>query len=362
LSLDPIPPLDADWFRRAAEHQARLTMPTGALGRLLELGQQLCAIQETLTPRADPATVAIMAADHGIAAEGVSAYPQEVTGQMLLNFMSGGAAINVLARQSQTRVLTVDMGVKHPPASGVLNRQRCLTGDCLLHLAIAPGTANFLHGPAMSRQQVEQAIAVGRRVVAEELAARGVKVVALGEMGIGNTTSASALTSLMTGQSVEAVTGRGTGLDEVGWRHKVEVIRRSLDRHFPRRSGPVEPLAALTAVGGFEIAGLVGVALEAAARRMVVVLDGFISSVAGLLAVRLEPELRGYCVAAHCSMEPGHRAVLDALDLKPLLDLGMRLGEGSGAALAIPLLQGAANITREMATFESAGVRDREPR
>lgn len=331
-------------------------MPAGALGRLLDLGQQLCAIEETLTPRADPATVVVLAADHGIAEEGVSAYPQEVTGQMLLNFMSGGAAINVLARHSQTRVLTVDLGVKHPPATNAPQP------DCLLHLAIAPGTANFLHRPAMTRQQAEQAIAVGRRVVAEELAARGVKVVALGEMGIGNTTSASALASLLTGQAVEAVTGRGTGLDEVGWRHKVEVIRRSLDRHFPQRSGRLEPLPALTAVGGFEIAGLVGVALESAARRMVVVLDGFISSVAGLLAVRLEPELRGYCVAAHCSVEPGHRAVLEALDLKPLLDLGMRLGEGSGAALAIPLLQGAANIMREMATFESAGVLDRAPR
>jgi nicotinate-nucleotide--dimethylbenzimidazole phosphoribosyltransferase len=353
IALHSIPPLNPDWFRRAAEHQARLTMPTGALGRLLDLGQQLCAIQETLTPRAEPATVVVMAADHGIAEEGVSAYPQEVTGQMLLNFMNGGAAINVLARHSQTRVLTVDLGVKHPLAGSLVHP------DCLLHLAIASGTANFLHGPAMSRQQAEQAIAVGRRVVAEELATRGAKVVALGEMGIGNTTSASALTSLLTGQPVEAVTGRGTGLDEVGWRHKVGVIRRSLDRHFPQRAGPVEPLAALTAVGGFEIAGLVGVALEAAARRVVVVLDGFISSVAGLLAVRLEPELRGYCVAAHCSVEPGHRAVLEALDLRPLLDLGMRLGEGSGAALAIPLLQGAANIMREMATFESAGVRKR---
>lgn len=348
-----LPPLDPDWFRRAAEHQARLTMPAGALGRLLDLSQQLCAIQETLTPRADPAAVIVMAADHGIAEEGVSAYPQEVTGQMLLNFMNGGAAINVLARHSHTRVLTVDMGVKHPPTVNSPHP------DYLPHLAIAPGTANFLHGPAMSRHQAEQAIAVGRRVVAEELAPQGVKVVALGEMGIGNTTSASALTSLLTGQPVAAVTGRGTGLDDAGWQHKVAVIRRSLDRHFPRRSSPVEPLAALTAVGGFEIAGLVGVALEAAARRMVVVLDGFISSVAGLLAVRLEPQLRGYCVAAHCSVEQGHRAVLETLDMKPLLDLGLRLGEGSGAALAIPLLQGAANLMRDMATFASAGVRGR---
>ncbi|MBL8793415.1 MAG: nicotinate-nucleotide--dimethylbenzimidazole phosphoribosyltransferase [Planctomycetia bacterium] len=352
MNVGHISPLDPDWFRRAAEHQARLTMPTGALGRLLELGQQLCAIQETLKPVAEPATVVVMAADHGIAEEGVSAYPQEVTGQMLLNFARGGAAINVLARGAGAQVLTVDLGVKQPPA---------LDTAGLLRYPIAAGTANFLHGPAMSFAQAEQAIAVGRRLVTDELTPRGVQVVALGEMGIGNTTSASALTALLTGQLVAAVTGRGTGLDDAGWRHKVAVIERALARHFPQRAASVAPLAALSAVGGFEIAGLVGVALEAAARRMVVVLDGFISSVAGLLAVRLEPALRGYCVAAHCSVEAGHRTVLAALDLKPLLDLGLRLGEGSGAALALPLLRGAADIMREMATFESAGVRDREP-
>lgn len=329
-----IAPLDPSWFLRAAAHQARLTMPTGALGRLLDLGQQLCAVQETLQPVAKPAAVLVLAADHGVAAEGVSAYPQEVTGQMLANFQAGGAAINVLARRARARVVAVDMGVQ------------------------PRGTANFLHGPAMTREQAVQAIARGRQVVAEQLG--DVRVLALGEMGIGNTTSASALTAALTGLPAAEVTGRGTGVDDAGWRRKIDVVEQALRLHFPRGIGDADPIAVLSAVGGFEIAGLVGAALEAASRRMLVVLDGFISSVAGLLAVRLEPNVRGYLVAAHRSVEAGHRAVLQALELNPLLDLGLRLGEGSGAALALPLIASAADIMRDMATFDSAGVRDRE--
>jgi nicotinate-nucleotide--dimethylbenzimidazole phosphoribosyltransferase len=349
-----IPPLDPAWFRWAAEHQARLTMPTGALGRLLDLGRQLCAVQETLRPHGEPAAVLVLAADHGVAAEGVSAYPQEVTGQMVANFLRGGAAVNVLARRQGARVIVADLGVKqHPPTSTGTD------GVYVSDLAIAPGTANFLHGPAMTDQQVLQALDVGRRLVVEQLAPAGVRVVALGEMGIGNTTSASALAAAVTGRPAAEVTGRGTGLDDAAYRQKVEVVRRALDRHFGAGGRPVEPLQALAAVGGFEIAGLAGAAREAAARRMLVVLDGFISSVAGLVAVRLDPEVRGYCVAAHRSVEAGHRAVLDALDLTPLLDLGMRLGEGSGAVLALNLVQCAADVMRDMATFEAAGVCDR---
>jgi nicotinate-nucleotide--dimethylbenzimidazole phosphoribosyltransferase len=326
-------------------------MPSGALGRLLDLGQQLCAIQETLAPMASPAAVLVMAADHGVAAEGVSAYPQEVTGQMVANFLRGGAAINVLARQAGARVVVVDMGVKAPvpmPAS-----------DDFVSAALGPGTANFLTGPAMTRAQVEDAIVVGQRVVAEQLAPQGVRIVALGEMGIGNTTSASALAAVFTGLPAATVTGRGTGVEDVVYRRKVDVVERAVDRHFPEGVTTSDPVAVLAALGGFEIAGLAGAALEAASRRMTVVLDGFISSVAGLAACRIDPALRAYCVAAHRSVEAGHRAVLDALDLVPLLDLGLRLGEGSGATLALPLLQSAAAIMREMATFESAGVSDR---
>lgn len=209
----------------------------------------------------------------------------------------------------------------------------------------------------MTRPQAEQAIAAGREIVAQQI---GVKVLALGEMGIANTSSASALTAALTSRAVRAVTGRGTGLDDARLEHKIAVLERALRRHFPEGQAAVDPLAALVAVGGFEIAGLVGACLEAAARRMVIVLDGFISSVAGLLACRLEPNVRGYYVAAHRSVEAGHRAVLEALDLTPLFDLGMRLGEGSGAALALPLIASAADIMRDMATFDSAGVSDRD--
>lgn len=324
--------IDSAWYQRAAAYQATLTMPTGALGRLLDLGQQLCAIQETLRPVTEPAAVLVLAADHGIAAEGVSAYPREVTKQMLANFQAGGAAINVLARRSGARVLAVDVGVG------------------------SAGTANFLHGPAMSREQAEQAIAVGRQIVAEKLS--DVRVLALGEMGIGNTTSASALTAALTGRPAREVTGRGTGIDDAALSRKIALIEQSLGRHFGGKL-PAEPLDALSAVGGFEIAGLAGAALEGASRRMVVVLDGFISSVAGLIAARLDPNVTGYLVPAHRSVEAGQRAVLAALDLNSLFDLGLRLGEGTGAALAFHFIHAAADILRDMATFASAGVADR---
>ncbi|MCI0464103.1 MAG: nicotinate-nucleotide--dimethylbenzimidazole phosphoribosyltransferase [Gemmataceae bacterium] len=352
--LPNISPLDPSWLARAGAHQQRLTMPRGALGRLLDVGRQLCSIQQTLTPHADPAAVVVMAADHGVVEEGVSAYPQEVTAQMVANFLRGGAAINVLARCVRAGLCVVNMGVKDP--AGLAR------GDGLFDsgtTSLGPGTANFLRGPALTEEQTLQAIATGRRVLGTLHEREGVRVVALGEMGIGNTTSASALTAALTRAPVEAVTGSGTGLDESQRRHKIAVIERALTLHFPGRTGSVSPLEALTAVGGFEIAGLVGVALEAAAHRIAVVLDGFISSVAGLVAARLQPAVVGYLFASHRSPEPGHRVVLETLGLMPLLDLGLRLGEGTGAALALPLLQSAADVMRDMATFEQAGVSDR---
>lgn len=348
-----IPPLNPTWFERAAAYQARLTMPAGALGRLLELGRQLCAIQETLQPQAEPAAVVVMAADHGIAEEGVSAYPQTVTAQMVANFLRGGAAINVLARRQGARFFVVDLGIKDPSGLGP-------HPHFIGNVVVGRGTMNFLRGPAMTREQALKAVAAGRRIVSEQLVPLGVRVLALGEMGIGNTTSASALTAALLGREVATVTGRGTGLDDNGWKHKVDVVARSVRKHFPNPTEPVDPLAVLTAVGGFEIAGLVGAALDAAAHRMMIVLDGFISSVAGLIACRMEPAVRAYCVAAHRSVEIGHRAVLEALELTPLLDLELRLGEGSGAALALNLLQCSADILRDMATFDRAGVSDRE--
>ncbi len=350
-----IPPLNPDWFRRAAAYQEQLTMPRGALGRLLEVGRQLCAIQETLKPQAEPAAVLVFAADHGIAEEGVSAYPQHVTAQMLANFLRGGAAINVLARRQRASLHVLDLGVKSL-ADRPSTENTLLRGE---ETSLGPGTANFLKGPALTRTQALRAIDIGRRAVQELQACEGTRVVALGEMGIGNTTSASALTAALTGLPADAVTGRGTGLDEPQWRHKVAVVARALERNFPAQTSAVEPLDALIAVGGFEIAGLAGVALEAAARRLVIVLDGFISTAAGLVAARLEPAVRGYLVAGHRSVESGHQVLLQALDLVPLLDLGLRLGEGSGAALALNVLQCAADVMRDMATFAEAGVSDR---
>ena len=331
-------------------------MPRGALGRLLEVARQLCAIQETLKPQVEPAAVLVLAADHGIVEEGVSAYPQHVTAQMLANFRRGGAAINVLARRQRASLHVLDLGVKGLPGSSSADNA-LLAGE---ETSLGPGTANFLKGPAMTRAQVDRAIAIGRKAVQQLQTREGTRVVALGEMGIGNTTSASALTAALTGLPADAVTGRGTGLEETQRRHKVTVVERALERHFPGRTGLVAPLDALVAVGGFEIAGLAGAALEAAGRRLVVVLDGFISTVAGLVAARLEPAVHGYLVAAHRSVEPGHRALLEALDREPLLDLGLRLGEGSGATLALNVLQCAADIMCDMATFAEAGVSDRE--
>ena len=329
-------------------------MPSGALGRLLDLGRQLCAVQETLRPEAEPAAVVVMAADHGIAEEGVSAYPQEVTGQMVANFLAGGAAINVLARRQNLRVLVVNMGVKDPSRLPQDDQRT----DWVTDTAVGPGTANFMRGPAMSSAQMAQALAAGRRVVAQRLA--GVRILALGEMGIGNTTSASALTAALLGLPAATVTGRGTGLDDAGWRHKVTCIERALELHFPGRGAhAVDPEQALAALGGFEIVGLAGAALEAASHRMIVVLDGFISSVAGLAAACLDPAVRSYFVAAHKSREIGQRPILEKLDLVPLFDLGLCLGEGSGASLAVGLIQAAADIMRDMATFDEAGVSDR---
>ena len=244
------------------------------------------------------------------------------------------------------------MGIKNP---AVLE---CALphADFLGHLAVGRGTNNFLHGPAMTPEQAEMALAAGRWVVAEELAPKGVWLLGLGEMGIANTTTASALAAALTGLPAAQVTGRGTGVGDAVFLHKVAVIERALARHFPDRCGPVAPLSALTKMGGFEIAGLAGAALEAAGRRMLVVVDGLISSVAALIAARLEPAARGYFVAAHRGVEIGQRAVLESLELVPLFDLSLRLGEGSGAALAINLIQCAADIMRDMATFESAGV------
>jgi nicotinate-nucleotide--dimethylbenzimidazole phosphoribosyltransferase len=339
-----IVPVDAAAAANAQRLLDAKTKPRRSLGRLEDLVCQLAAIRGG-APQARPEKViVVMGADHGVAAEGVSAYPQEVTGQMLLNFARGGAAINVLARQAGARIVVVDMGVAHPPPARPEIRAH----------RIAAGTANFTRGPAMAREQALEALSAGA-TLADQLARGGAGLIGIGDMGIANTTASSALASVFTGAPPEEVTGRGTGIDDTTFRRKVEVVRRGIEVNRPDAADAVDVLAK---VGGFEIAGLAGVTLGAAAARVPVVVDGFIAGVAALAAVRIAPNTAGYLIASHRSVEVGHRMVLQALGTKPLLDLDLRLGEGTGAALAMTLVDAALAIAAEMATFESAGVSD----
>lgn len=341
--LDAVPSVDASAAAEAEAELARKTKPRGSLGRLESLAVQVAAIRATGTPDPLRSCVVVAAADHGVAQEGVSAYPSEVTRQMVLNFAAGGAAVCVLAREARAGLLVVDAGVRVPVAH-----------DAVRDLRLGPGTANAAHGPAMSRDTAIESLLRGARV-GEELAAEGVGVIALGEMGIGNTTVAAAVTAALLHVDPGAVCGSGTGLDQAGVARKAGVVARMLAVNEPDPSDPVD---VLRAVGGFELGVLAGVALGGARARTVVVLDGFISATAALLATRLCPRLAGFLVAGHRSTEPGHTAILDELDLAPLLDLSLRLGEGSGAALALPLVGAAIAVLREMATFETADVTD----
>jgi nicotinate-nucleotide--dimethylbenzimidazole phosphoribosyltransferase len=310
------------------------TKPRGSLGRLEDLGVRIAAIRGFVPEQLDAAIV-IAAGDHGVVTEGVSAYPQEVTTQMVANFVAGGAAINVLAREAGARLVVVDAGIAVPFENGDVRPVR-----------IGAGTRNLAVGPAMTDREVQAALDAGAALAAELEA----DVVAFGEMGIGNTTSASALVSSLAGVDPALVCGPGTGLDQAGVAHKVEVVRRGLEVNAGR-----DPL---TALGGFEIAFLAGLAIGCAERRRVVLLDGFITAAAALAAVARAPSVADVLVASHRGSEPGHAIALEALRLEPLLDLGLRLGEGSGAALALPLLHASIAILRDMATFESAGVTD----
>lgn len=318
------------------------TKPRRSLGRLEDLACAVAAIQRTETPNVRRKAIIVMAADHGVSAAGVSAFPQEVTGQMIRNFAAGGAAICVLARQIGAQVVTVDMGCATPgkPCAAILDRR------------IGPGTRDFTKGPAMTRAEAWTAIDHGI-ALASDLADKEVSLLGLGEMGIGNTTAASAMAAAFLGIPPEDVTGRGTGVDDAGYRRKLAAIRTALEVHRPNPKDAVDVLAK---VGGFEIAGLVGVTLGAAARNIPVVTDGLIATSAALAAAELVPTVRRYLLPSHGSVEIGHRRLLEALGLKPLLDLEMRLGEGTGAALAMMLVEASIRILDEMATFESAGV------
>jgi len=343
--LPEMPPLDADASAAAEARQAILTKPAGALGWLEALSVRLAGMTGQATPRvgSDRKALVICAGDHGVAAQGVSAYPQAVTAQMVANFLAGGAAANVLGRQMGARVVVVDAGVASelPPHADLVGGK------------IAPGTADISQGPAMTREQANAALQLGLDV-ADKQRSLGLDLLAVGEMGIANTTPASTLISALTGYPPAETVGRGTGIDDDALAHKVEVVERALQANQPLDAAA--GVAVLAALGGFEIGAMAGLMLGAAAGRVPVVIDGLISTAAALVAQALRPRVTDYLIAGHRSTEPGHIYALAALGLEPLLDLGLRLGEGTGALLAFPVVEAAARTLAEMATFAEAGV------
>ncbi len=345
LIANILPP-DEPAMRAVRARQDRLTKPQGSLGRLEDLSAQIAGMTGQTAPQIQHKVVIVMAGDHGVTAEGVSAFPREVTVQMVENFLNGGAAINVLARLAGARVVVVDMGVATdiPAHPGLIVKK------------IGYGAGNIAREPAMSREQAVGALLAGAEVVADEFA-RGMDILVPGDMGIGNTTPSAAIAASILGKAAGSVVGRGTGVDDAGWQRKVKAVDRAIWLHHP---DPADGLDVLAKVGGFEIGGLAGAILAAASRRVPVLLDGFISTAAALIAVQLAPQTRHYLIAAHRSQENGHALMLAHLGLHPLLDLDLRLGEGSGAALALPLVEAACKLLTDMATFGEAGVSEKE--
>ena len=345
-TIASIKPLDEMAAAAARGRQDTLTKPPGSLGRLEALSIQIAGITGQALPTIKDKVIITMAGDHGVVADGVSAFPQEVTPQMVANFLHGGAAINSLARHAGARIVVVDMGVAvdmpaHPQ---------------LVNKKVAHGTKSMAHGPAMTREQAIQSLEAGIEVVEAEIA-RGLDIVGTGDMGIGNTTPSAAIACVLTGEPPSKIAGRGTGLDDAGLLHKIAIIEQSISVNQP---DPQDGLDVLSKVGGFEIGGLAGVMLGAAAHGKPVMVDGFISSAAAMLAVALAPAIRPYLIAAHRSQEYGHSAMLAWLGIEPLLDMHMRLGEGTGAAIGISIAEASCKVLAEMATFAEAGVSDKE--
>jgi nicotinate-nucleotide--dimethylbenzimidazole phosphoribosyltransferase len=341
-TLRKIVPLRKEYEEKAQEHLDLLTKPRGSLGRLEEFARRLVAITENENPVLDKKVIFTFAGDHGVAEEGVSAYPKEVTPQMVLNFLNGGAAINVLARHAGSEVVVVDIGVDFDfgAVEGLVSRK-------IIH-----GTNNMRKGPAMTRRKAEECLEVGIGF-SEVFAKKGYKIFATGEMGIANTTPSAAIASVLTRRTVSEVTGRGTGITDDVLKNKIKVIEDSIALNKPDPGDPVDVLAK---IGGAEIGGIAGLIIGAAAQRIPVIVDGFISTAGALIAYSLEPLTREYMFAAHNSVEIGHRVMLEKLGLRPILDLDMRLGEGTGAALAMLMIEAGLKIYREMATFGDAGV------
>jgi nicotinate-nucleotide--dimethylbenzimidazole phosphoribosyltransferase len=340
-SIKPVEPLR---LKTAQAHLDCLTKPPGSLGLLEELAKKYASIRDTDHPSINRKSVIVFAADHGVTEEGISAYPAEVTPQMVQNFLAGGAAVNVLARQQNAEVLVVDIGVNHKfaPHPQLLDRK------------IAYGTRNLAKEPAMTRDQAEEAITIGIQLAGQ---LEGVDLLATGEMGIGNTTASSAIFCALSGLPADQITGRGTGIDDKTLDKKISVIEQALALHVP---DPQDPIDILAKVGGFEIAGIMGLLIGAAAKNIPVVVDGFISSAGASLAIKMNPLVKDYIFSSHRSAEPGQQVFFDLIESPPLFDLKMRLGEGTGAVLAFNLIEAAIKIYSEMATFQSAGISDRE--
>jgi nicotinate-nucleotide--dimethylbenzimidazole phosphoribosyltransferase len=342
-----IQPVDQEWIAKGRARTAQLVMPTRALGRLHEIAERLCGIQQTLQPSISRKAVLVMAGDHGIAGEGISAYPQEVTGAMVQTFLAGGGGINAISRQVGADVFVVDVGIMAD-----VNRLQVPGTDKLIVRKVARGTASFDRGPAMSPHEAERSILIGFQE-ASKLFQEGVEIVGTGDMGIGNTTPSAAIGAVICELDPTEMVGRGTGVDDEGLARKRDAVRRGIAVNRPK-SG--DGLDILSKIGGFEIGGIAGIVLAGAFHRRPVMIDGFISTAGALIADVLCPVVKDYLLAGHCSEEPGHRHMLNHLNLNPILDLGMRLGEGTGGALAMSIVDGALRVFKEMMTFAEAGV------
>ncbi len=342
-TIQKIRPVNFRLMEKAQEKLSNLTKPQRSLGKLEDFARRIVGISGTLSPVIKRKVIFVMAGDHGVVGEGVSAYPQEVTFQMVYNFIRGGAGINVLAKHIGAEILVVDMGVakEFPPEKGLIIKK------------VAYGTKNIAKGPAMSKNEAERAIISGIEVFEDELNRKGIDIVGLGEMGIANTSSSSAVVACFTKSKVEEVTGRGTGIDEDQLKNKIRVIKQAIEVNHP---DPKDGLDVLSKVGGFEIGGLVGCILAAASHRVPIVIDGFISCASALVAIKLAPLAKDYIFASHNSVEKGHKIALKYIGKIPMFDLGMRLGEGTGAALGISFIEAGVKILTQMATFEDAGV------
>jgi nicotinate-nucleotide--dimethylbenzimidazole phosphoribosyltransferase len=345
--IEGIKPVEQVWIQKAQERTAQLVMPTRALGRLHEISERLCGIQQTLEPAIGQKAILVMVGDHGVVAEGVSAYPQEVTPAMVQTFLVGGAGINAISRQVGADVWVVDMGIiPELDATGLKGAERLVVEK------IGNGTANFTKGPAMSRQAAQKALQVGFEQATRRIES-GAEILGTGDMGIGNTTPSAAIGAVISGATLDEMVGRGTGVDDAGLARKRDMVGRGIETNTPQ---PEDGLDVLAKVGGFEIGGIAGTILAGAFHRRAVVVDGFISTAGALIAHTLCPTVKDYLFAGHCSEETGHRIMLNHLGLEPILDLGLRLGEGTGAALAMGIMDGAVRMFKEVLTFAEAGV------